>query len=438
MAADPVTVGVLSLHTSKETKAILNAIEALGHEPVWLRRENTTVHLADEGVSLDPDVDVVLNRLLVSRSDHPAELLGLAGVYEDVVPVLNRPTCVLRAMHKVAAATTLDAAGLPVPEAYLGLHPETLQAGRDRFSDRAVYKLAVGTHGSGTTLHDAADPLLPKGLDRQAFLQAFIESDAERPRDYRAYVVDGELEGVMRRTARVGEFRTNVAEGGEVEDASEALPRSARDVTMEAAEVIGLDYAGIDLIGRDGDWSILEVNPTAGFRGFFKATGHSPAPAIARLGIEAGGGSVDPARVEDLAHVLDDSSPPGIPPSRSPRSGPRTAIGYTERIAVTGTDGTELVVAKSDTGAKRTSIDLELAATVGAGPIRRQTTVRSGIQQRSKSRPVVELLIGVDGDWHTVDASVEDRGHMDFPVLLGRDVLEHYHVDVRRRVDDDS
>jgi len=27
---------------------------------------------------------------------------------------------------------------------------------------------------------------------------------------------------------------------------------------------------------------------------------------------------------------------------------------------------------------------------------------------------------------------------MDYPLLLGRDVLEHYRVDVRRRADDDE
>ncbi len=35
-------VGVLSPHNSKETKAILNAVRALGHEPVWIRDENTS------------------------------------------------------------------------------------------------------------------------------------------------------------------------------------------------------------------------------------------------------------------------------------------------------------------------------------------------------------------------------------------------------------
>ena len=54
----PVRVGVLSLHNSKETKAILNAVEDLGHEPVWLRRENTTVSIEDSEVTVDPDQKV--------------------------------------------------------------------------------------------------------------------------------------------------------------------------------------------------------------------------------------------------------------------------------------------------------------------------------------------------------------------------------------------
>jgi hypothetical protein len=41
------------------------------------------------------------------------------------------------------------------------------------------------------------------------------------------------------------------------------------------------------------------------------------------------------------------------------------------------------------------------------------------------------------GTHHTVTASVEDRSQMDDPLLLGRDILQHYHVDVRKRADED-
>jgi hypothetical protein len=54
-----------------------------------------------------------------------------------------------------------------------------------------------------------------------------------------------------------------------------------------------------------------------------------------------------------------------------------------------------------------------------------------------KARPVVDLVIGIGGAQHTVTASVEDRSHMDYPLLLGRDILKHYQVDVNRRADAD-
>ncbi len=64
--------------------------------------------------------------------------------------------------------------------------------------------------------------------------------------------------------------------------------------------------------------------------------------------------------------------------------------------------------------------------------------VKSGSVKSGKARPVVDLVIGIGGTQHTVTASVEDRSHMDYPLLLGRDVLEHYRVDVRRRADSDE
>ena len=101
-----------------------------------------------------------------------------------------------------------------------------------------------------------------------------------------------------------------------------------------------------------------------------------------------------------------------------------------------GTAGQKSVLAKSDTGATRTSIDAGLAAKIGIGPTEDIVKVRSGSLEKSKSRPVVDLVVGVGGRQHTVIASVEDREHMHYPLLLGQDVLQHYHVDVRKRADE--
>ncbi|WP_336025026.1 RimK/LysX family protein [Halobellus salinisoli] len=433
---DPVRVGVLSLHNSKETKAILNAVDDLGHEGVWLRRENTAISVEDGDVRVEPEVDIIANRLLLSNTEEPAELLGLATTFERIRPMLNEPASVLTAIHKFATAATLANWNIRVPDALLALSNDRLNQGRDRFGEVGVYKSAIGTHGGGTWKVDLTEPVNPKVGNRQAFLQDLIDRDEEKHRDLRVYVVDGEIVGAMYRYAPEGEWRTNVALGGDVVDATDDMPTEARETALYAAEVMELDYVGVDLIEGEEGWFVLEVNPTAGFKGLHKATGRSPAPYIAKLAIEQVGGAVDDTRVEELSATLDDSRPAGMPRIDRGPIGDRPTIGYIEEVVVSGTSGSTQAKAKSDTGATRTSIDTSLAAEIGAGPIKSMTRVKSGSLKTGKARPVVDLVIGIGGTQHTVTASVEDRSHMDYPLLLGRDILKHYQVDVNRRSDD--
>mgnify|MGYP006273205305 CR=1 FL=1 len=428
-------VGVLSLHNSKETKAILNAVEALGHTPVWLREENTVIHFKGDEIHLRPDVDVVVNRLLLSKTDHPIEDQGIALTLDDIRPMLNTPDATSRAAHKTAAAAVLARAGIQTPETVFALSGDLLTEYRPTFGPDAVYKTAIGTHGGGMWRVDEQETVTAKVGSRRAFLQQFIGTTG-RPRDLRVYVVGDDVVGSMFRYAPEGDWRTNVALGSDVEDASDYLSAELRTVAREATAAMGLDYAGVDLIEGDDGWFVLEVNPTAGFKGLYQATGRSPAPYIAQLAIEHVGGDVDDAHVSELAATLDDSIPSCAPTPLSHVPEQPVVVGFTERIVVSGTTGTETVVGKADTGAERTSIDIRLAAEIGAGPIHTVSRVRSGSVKRGKSRPVVDVVVGIGGTQHTVAANIVDRGHMTHPVLIGRDILRHYHLDVNRRVSD--
>ncbi|MCU4925256.1 RimK family alpha-L-glutamate ligase [Halobacteria archaeon AArc-dxtr1] len=435
---DPVTVGVLSLHTSKETKAILNAVEALGHDTEWLRNENTSVEVNDGEVAVEPDVDVIANRMLLSNTEQPCEELGIANTFSQLVPMLNEPGAVMTAFHKLSTAAVLANHGVRVPDVLLALNSDRLNAAREEFGGEAVYKTAIGTHGGGTWKVGQDDPINAKVGNRYAFLQQLIDIEDVPNRDVRVYVVGGEIVGAMYRYAPDNDWRTNVALGGHVEDATDDLPESVREMARQSAEATGLDYAGVDLVQGDEGWFVLEVNPTAGFKGLYEATRVSPAPYIAKLAIERAGGAVDESRVEKLAHSLDDSQPSARPPESVVVDDEPAIIGYIEEVTLLGTSGSKTIHAKSDTGATRTSIDTQLAAEIGAGPIKSITRVKSGSSKTSRSRPVVDVVVAVGGNRHTVTASVEDRSHMDYPVLLGRDILEHYRVDVSRRVDSDA
>ena len=432
---DPVSVGVLSLHNSKETKAICNAIEGLGHRPQWLRTDNTTISVEEGSVALDPPVDVIANRLLLSNTEQPCEELGLINTLSRLIPTLNEPVPTMTAFHKLSTAVVLADHEIAVPDVLLSLSSDRLNEERGRFGEEAVYKTAIGTHGGGTWKVGPDEMVNAKVGNRYAFLQELIEIDNERHRDTRVYVVDGEVVGAMYRYAPENDWRTNVALGGDVEDATGDLPEAVREMAIRSTEAIGLDYAGVDLVEAEEGWFVLEVNPTAGFKGLFEATGVSPAPYIAKAAIDRVGGEVDDDRVTELSRTLDDSRPSFLPPEPMMDDQEPADIGYTEEVVLTGTRGSETVYAKSDTGASRTSIDTKLAANIGAGPIKSITKVKTGSSKTTRSRPVVDVVVGVGGNRHTVTASVEDRSHMDYPVILGRDILGNYRVDVGRRVD---
>jgi RimK family alpha-L-glutamate ligase len=428
-------VGVLSPHNSKETKAILNAIRLLGHEPVWIRDENVTSWIEDGNVQVCPRVDVLVNRLLITKSEHQLEDLELAALYAETTPVLNPPQAVANTLHKYRAGAKLAAADLPVPDAYFGRSPRTFEAWTDYLPADAAHKHTIGTNGRGMEIVDPNDPIGPMIDDEYSFVQEFLEGTDDRPSDVRVYVVGGEIVGAMRRHAPDGDWRTNVALGGEVEGITGKLDPEPRRLATEATEVLDLDLAGVDLMTVEDEWYILEVNATAGFKGLFSATGVSAAPHIARMAIERAGGRVKDEQIRELESTIDDSVPECKPPLVE-ETGDNGVLGYTNEIRINGRDGTEQTVAKSDTGAKRTSIDVDLAGRIGAGPLVGTTQVRSGTSSEAETRPLVDVDLCLNGRWRTVTASITDRSEMTYPVLLGRDVLEAYTLDISRTVEE--
>lgn len=423
-------IGVLSFHESKESKAILNAIEALGHTPVWLRENNLILRFTDGQFEVEPAVDVVINRLLLSKAKQPVEAVGLAHAIAQFRPMLNPPYAAACASHKVAAAAALLAADVPIPETAIALGTRTLGRIRPDFGEEHVYKTIVGTHGGGAWRVHQNDLITGRVGRRGALLQELVDTDGNRPRDLRIYVVDGEVIGAMYRYAAEGDWRTNVSRGGTVEDATETLPNGTASMAVQAATAVGLDMAGVDLIeGTDG-WSVLEVNPTAGFKGLYRATGRCPAADIARVAIERVGGTVDHDRIDEWRHRFDDSIPSSMPAPAAPVDREVPVIGLTERVIVSGTTDTKVVIGRADTAIQRTRIDLQLAAAIGAGPIQVEDASKRGRRQR---RPVVDVVIGIAGTEQTVAATVHDAPDATHPLHLGRDVLKGFQVDVGTR-----
>ena len=74
----------------------------------------------------------------------------------------------------------------------------------------------------------------------------------------------------MRRTAREGEFRSNLHRGGTAEVIK--LNKTERETAIRAAKELGLTVCGVDMLPSDRGPLVLEVNSSPGLEGIEKAT----------------------------------------------------------------------------------------------------------------------------------------------------------------------
>jgi len=192
--------------------------------------------------------------------------------------VVNTPDALSVAESKAQTTFYLERAGLPVPRTLVTQSLDEAAAAVREYGT-AVLKPLYGSHGMGIEKveADASDELLPAFLEKYGavYVQEFIPNGG---RDIRALVVGDEIPAAMYRIAREGQWKTNVSQGGSC-GACELSPW-LREMCLEAAGVIGLDYTGVDVIdGQDGP-VILEVNGAPSWYGLFEATGRNVAVDI--------------------------------------------------------------------------------------------------------------------------------------------------------------
>jgi len=102
--------------------------------------------------------------------------------------------------------------------------------------------------------------------------------------------------------------------------------------------------------------------------------------------------------------------------------GDRTVIGLTEEIKLNGNGSDQTVIARVDTGATKSSIDLFLASKLRLGPVIESKLIRSA--HGTKLRPVIEADIVIRGKKIVSKFTLADRSHMKYPMLIGQNILK--------------
>ncbi len=107
-------------------------------------------------------------------------------------------------------------------------------------------------------------------------------------------------------------------------------------------------------------------------------------------------------------------------------------IGLIEPIKIMGKNVVK-TTALFDTGAKLTSIDNKIAAEAQVGPVLRTQKVKAPITKEAEQRPVVKVRIEINGREYEAEANLNDRSHMKYPVIIGRNIIhENFIIDVSK------
>ena len=136
-----------------------------------------------------------------------------------------------------------------------------------------VLKILEGTQGVGVVLVDsekAAKSVLDAfyGMDVNLLVQEFIAE--ANGTDIRAFVVDGEVVGAMKRKGAEGDFRSNLHQGGSA--TAYKLNRKEKATAIAAAKAMGLGVCGVDMIPSKRGPLVMEVNSSPGLEGIEKST----------------------------------------------------------------------------------------------------------------------------------------------------------------------
>jgi len=188
---------------------------------------------------------------------------------------LNTADAIMASRDKLASMQELSTHNVGIAEtAFVRNSSDILHAIKTMGGAPVVIKLVSGTQGIGVILAESdkvAEAIIETlgSIKQNVLVQKFVSES--KGRDIRAFVVGDRVVAAIRRTAAGQEFRSNVHRGGSAQ-AVELDPEYER-TAVQAAQILNLHVAGVDMLeGADGP-VIMEVNSSPGLEGIEGATG---------------------------------------------------------------------------------------------------------------------------------------------------------------------
>jgi ribosomal protein S6--L-glutamate ligase len=268
------------------TRMLVEAARLRGHEVRVLDTLQFDIRVSRGGPELffqgEPvgPVDAVIPRIGASITFYGLAVVRqfeMLGVY-----CVNESQAIARSRDKLRCLQLLSRHDIGMPPTVYTRQADHVPGCIERVEGPpVVVKLLEGTQGIGVVLAEskpAASSVIEAfhGLEQNILIQKYIKE--AKGTDIRALVVGRKVVAAMRRQAVPGEFRSNIHRGGTAKKIR--LPADYRRTALAAARVLGLRFAGVDMIESNEGPMVMEVNSSPGLEGIQKATGEDVAAAV--------------------------------------------------------------------------------------------------------------------------------------------------------------
>jgi ribosomal protein S6--L-glutamate ligase len=268
------------------TRRLQEAAIQRGHDVQLINPLRCYMNIASHNPSIHyrghelPKFDAVIPRIGASITFYGTALLRQFEMMDTYC--MNRSIAITRSRDKLRCLQLLSSKGVGLPITGFSHSPGDIQDLITMVGGAPlVIKLLEGTQGIGVVLAEtnkAAESVLEAflGLKVNIMVQEYIKES--KGADVRCLVVGGKVVAAMERKAKPGEFRSNLHRGGS--SRAVELSPAERETALLAADLMGLNVAGVDMLRSERGPLIMEVNSSPGLEGIEKATGVDVAGSI--------------------------------------------------------------------------------------------------------------------------------------------------------------
>ena len=262
------TVGVLLSRVRVEEKLLLQELTSRGV---------TTKVIDDRELVLPTEkrpelgVDVVVERCI----QHGTALYALSVLDGWCVPTVNTYETAEVCGNKLLTTMRLVRDKVPAPKTRIAFTPESALAAVEDLGYPAVMKPLIGSWGrlvSKVNDRESAEAIIEHKDVLGNYLHSiyYVQEYIDKPgRDIRAFVVGDETICAIYRYS--DHWITNTARGGRAENCPVTPELDA--LCVKAAKAVGGGVLAIDVLERDGELLVNEVNYTMEFRNSIDTTG---------------------------------------------------------------------------------------------------------------------------------------------------------------------